>query len=134
MEWTINKLKQAEQLRKVEDMLTDELSHYASAVILRINNVVTEESDCRKCKTENAGLFVFISHHDQDKCLMNLKWEEKVAKFFDQTYRTIEHNDMKDKCRQRLQEKQWDVDPMSLRILDETRRPKGFKKKNAVLG
>ena len=66
---------------------------------------------------------------------MNLKWEEKVAKFFDQAYWTVNHNDMKDKCRQRLQEKQWNVDPMSLRILEETRRPKGFKEKikNAVL-
>ena len=66
---------------------------------------------------------------------MDLKWEEKVAKFFDQAYRTVNHNDMKNKCRQRLQEKQWDVDTMSLHILEETRRPKGFKEKikNAVL-
>ena len=81
------KLKQAEQLRKVEDMLINEL--YASAVILRISNLAAEKSGCRKCKTENAGLFVFISHHDEEKCLMNLKWEEKVAKFFDQAYRTM---------------------------------------------
>ena len=35
------KLKRAEQLRKVEDMLINEL--YASAVILRINNLVAEK-------------------------------------------------------------------------------------------
>ena len=103
--------------------------------MLRINNLVAEKSGCRKCKTENAGLFVFISHHDEEKCLMDLKWEEKVAKFFDQAYRTVNYNDKKDKCRQRLPEKQWDVDTMSLHILEETRRPKGFKEKikNAVL-
>ena len=73
---------------------------YASAVILLISNLVVEKSGCRKCKTENTGLFVFLSHHDQEKCLRNLKWEEKVAKFFEQAYRTIDYNNMKDKCRQ----------------------------------
>ena len=67
------KLKQAEQLRKVENMLINEL--YVSAVILRINNLVADKSGCQKCKAENAGLFVFISHHDEEKCSMNLKWE-----------------------------------------------------------
>ena len=96
-------------MRKVENMLINEL--YASAVILHINNLVADKSGCQKGKAENAGLFVFISHHDEEKCLMNLKWEEKVAKFFNQAYRTINHSDMKDKCRQIPQEKQWDVDP-----------------------
>ena len=50
------KLKQAEQLRKVEDMLINEL--YAGAVTLRVNNLVAEKSGCRKCKTGNAGLSV----------------------------------------------------------------------------
>ena len=127
------KIKQAEQWRKVEDMSINEL--YACAVILRINNLAAEKNGCRKCKTENVGLFVFISHHDLKKCLMNLKSEEKVAKLFDQAYRTIDHNGMKDKCGRRLQEKQWDINPMSLLVLENTRRPKGFKEKikNAVL-
>ena len=36
---------------------------------------------------------------------------------------------MKDQCRQRIQQKGWQVDPTALRILKETRRRKWFRKK-----
>ena len=58
---------------------------------------------------------------------------QKSNEILQSSLETIERKDMKDKCRQKLQENQWDIDPMSLRILEETQRGKGFKEKIKIV-
>ena len=57
-----------------------------------INNLVESKSGCQNCKAHSSGLFVYISNHDQDKCLLNLSWEDKVKKFFSAAYKRINHS------------------------------------------
>ena len=74
-------------------------------------------------------LIVDFHQTDNKRSTWNLTSKERVEKYFDKAYKSISHSDMKDQCRQRIQQKGWQVDPTALRILKETRRPKWFGKR-----
>ena len=77
---------------------------YMNQVTFHINKLVESTSGCQKCKAHRSGLFVYISNHDQDKCLLNLTRETKVKRFFSAAYKRINQEKVKDVLRQRIQE------------------------------
>ena len=119
--------EKATQLEKTKDTLINDI--YMNDVIFGINRLVLEKSGCRKCEVHSKGYFVGISHHDAEKCLLHLPWEEKVELMFEKAYKAVNHEQMKDRLRERIAEKGLKVDPTNVRLLEETKRPKGFMKK-----